>query len=115
MILYYAILILYYYYSTNIQEQIISQNFLWKFLRWMDEIFWGGRAQNLEIAVWETYRRTKAKIAVKCDVCVVNGFCLYVICPIFANIVTSVYRDGFIYLSSPPISPVIITVFCGEM
>ena len=71
--------------------------------------------QNLEIAVWETYRRTKAKIAVKCDVCVVNGFCLHVICPIFANIVTSVYRDRFIYLSSPPISPVIITVFCGEM
>lgn len=47
MILYYAILILYYYYSTNIQEQIISQNFLWKFLRWMDEIFLGGRALDL--------------------------------------------------------------------
>lgn len=41
MILYYAILILHYYYSTNIQEQIIPQNFLWKFLRWMDEIFFG--------------------------------------------------------------------------
>lgn len=47
MILYYAILILYYYYSTNIQEQIIPQKlFMKNFLRCMDEIFWRNRIQE---------------------------------------------------------------------
>ena len=40
MILYYSILILYYYYSTiYTRSKLFHKNFLWKFLRCMDETF----------------------------------------------------------------------------
>ena len=39
MILYYSILILYYYYSTKYKNKLFHKNFLWKFLRCMDETF----------------------------------------------------------------------------